>query len=155
MSSHVITTSSRENTERVVSRDNHKFQRKHGACLVTWYLQLDSWFYPKDDVEAVTTWDAMEEVFPKGIRSVNTTYAKQHGGHFDFFIGNNLSLPVSQDWLNVQLLFTELLNTNLTAGRDWLLQMGVAASNHHLKIQYCMALPRHGLQSLEIPTVTQ
>ncbi|KAK3772128.1 hypothetical protein RRG08_058191 [Elysia crispata] len=157
------------------------------------YIQLDSWFYPKDSVQAVTTWDATENVFPKGIPelqgrlhlplvahnrywSVNTTYAKQRGGHFDFFIGHNLSLPTSeifwqyllghakeewglivyeQDWLNVQLLFTELLNTNLTAGRDWLLQMGSSALNHHLKIQYCMALPRHGLQSLEIPAVTQ
>ncbi|GFN77542.1 non-lysosomal glucosylceramidase [Plakobranchus ocellatus] len=178
------------------------------------YVQLDSWFYPKDTVDAVKTWDATEDVFPKGINelqdrlhlplvahnrywSVDTTYAKQNGGHFDFFIGNNLSLPVSQifwqyllghakeewglivyeqifwqyllghakeewglivyeqDWLNVQLLFTELLNTNLTAGRDWLLQMGAAALNHHLKIQYCMALSRHALQSLEIPVVTQ
>ncbi|RUS92230.1 hypothetical protein EGW08_000083, partial [Elysia chlorotica] len=108
--------------------------------------------------------------------SVKTTYAKQRGGHFDFFIGQNLSLPQSeifwqfllghakeewglivyeQDWLNVQLLFTELLNTNLTAGQRWLTQMGNAALNHRLKIQYCMALQRHGLQSLEIPAVTQ
>ena len=32
------------------------------------YFQLDSWFYPKDDVVlAVTTWDATKQTFPEGI----------------------------------------------------------------------------------------
>ena len=35
------------------------------------------------------------------------------------------------------------------------MQMGKAASNNHVNIQYCMALPRHALQSVEIPAVTQ
>jgi len=157
------------------------------------YLQLDSWFYFKDNNKAVTMWDAMESVFPKGIEdfqkqlllplvahnrywSVNTTYAKQNGGFFDFVIGNNVSVPMDpvfwdfimghgreewglivyeQDWLNVQVLFSELLNSNLTAGADWLTQMGRGARRHGLKIQYCMALPRQALYSMNIPEVTQ
>uniref|UniRef100_A0A2C9LGW2 Uncharacterized protein n=1 Tax=Biomphalaria glabrata TaxID=6526 RepID=A0A2C9LGW2_BIOGL len=31
------------------------------------YFQLDSWFYPKDNIGAVTHWDSMETVFPKSI----------------------------------------------------------------------------------------
>ncbi|KAK7491665.1 hypothetical protein BaRGS_00017118, partial [Batillaria attramentaria] len=83
------------------------------------YMQIDSWWYPKDSLGAVTTWDAMDDIFPHGLKALhsdlqlpiaahnrywskNTTYAKQNGGQFDFFIGQNLSLPTSQafwDWL--------------------------------------------------------
>ncbi|XP_059154794.1 uncharacterized protein LOC131940186 isoform X2 [Physella acuta] len=157
------------------------------------YMQLDSWFYPKDNISAVTTWDATPQIFPKGIKelqgqlmlplvahnrywSVNTTYAKQRGGDFDFIVDPKASLPVDekfweflfghgalewglfvyeQDWLNIQVLFTDSLQSNLTLGRLWLTQMGSAADRHGLKIQYCMAMPRHALQSLEIPAVTQ
>nr|KAG5703076.1 hypothetical protein BaRGS_016237 [Batillaria attramentaria] len=90
-------------------------------------------------------------------RSKNTTYAKQNGGQFDFFIGQNLSLPTSQafwdwllktssewglvlyeqDWLNKQLLETELLWTSLTAGSDWLDSMARAARDNNMKIQCC------------------
>ncbi|KAK0063410.1 hypothetical protein Bpfe_007051 [Biomphalaria pfeifferi] len=157
------------------------------------YFQLDSWFYPKDNIGAVTLWDSMETVFPKSIEdlqnhlrlplvahnrywSVNSTYAKQNGGEFDFIFGTNVSLPndqkfwdflfsrarnnwglivYEQDWLNVQLLSTQGLMTSLTTGRDWLMQMGSSAARNGLKIQYCMSLPRHALQSLELPVVTQ
>ncbi|KAH9490740.1 hypothetical protein Btru_035382 [Bulinus truncatus] len=108
--------------------------------------------------------------------SVNTTYAKVNGGDFDFIIGPNVSLPLNktfwdflfararnnwglivyeQDWLNVQLLSTPNLTNSLTNGRDWLLNMGAAAAANGLKLQYCMSLPRHALQSIEIPVVTQ
>ena len=39
--------------------------------------------------------------------------------------------------------------------RNWLLQMGRGASENDMTIQYCMSLPMHILQSLEIPSVTQ
>jgi len=39
--------------------------------------------------------------------------------------------------------------------RQWLLQMGDAAQKAGLCIQYCMPFPRHYLQSVEIPAVTQ
>ncbi|CAG5129545.1 unnamed protein product, partial [Candidula unifasciata] len=157
------------------------------------YLQIDSWFYPKDSTKAVTTWDATEDIFPQGIRafeqkidlplvahnrywSINTTYSKLQGGFFDFVTGDHLSLPneeffwqflighgtlewglivYEQDWLNVQFLNSEFLINDLYLARTWLKQMGAAAATHGVKIQYCMALPRHALQSLEIPTVTQ
>ncbi|WAR30672.1 hypothetical protein MAR_033214 [Mya arenaria] len=47
------------------------------------------------------------------------------------------------------------LQTSLTLGRDWLMQMGQAAAENNITIQYCMAMARHALQSLEIPVVTQ
>jgi hypothetical protein len=37
----------------------------------------------------------------------------------------------------------------------WLKQMGAAAMRYDLTIQYCMPWPRHLLQSVEIPVVTQ
>ena len=35
------------------------------------------------------------------------------------------------------------------------MEMGRGAANTDVTIQYCMALPRHMLQSVEIPVVTQ
>lgn len=47
------------------------------------------------------------------------------------------------------------LQTDLNLGADWLHQMERAALQLEIPIQYCMALPRHGLQSLNLPAVTQ
>lgn len=107
--------------------------------------------------------------------SNETVYAKQNGGAYDFILEEKLSIPTSQefwddlmansttwglavyeqDWLHNE--FEELACTmeSPTLGRDWLLQMGRAAWNNGVKIQYCMPYPRHVLQSLEIPAVTQ
>ena len=60
-----------------------------------------------------------------------------------------------QDWLYVQTLYMKALVTNLTLGHDWLLQMSTAAAKNQQTIQYCMSYPRHALQSLEFPDVTQ
>ena len=60
-----------------------------------------------------------------------------------------------QDWLNYQTLRLSPLHTDTRLAARWLLQMGAAASRHHVTIQYCMALPRHLLQALQIPAVTQ
>lgn len=60
-----------------------------------------------------------------------------------------------QDWLVSQSEKLGILHTTVDAGRRWLLQMGEAASRFGLRLQYCMALPRHVLQSLEVPAVTQ
>ncbi|KAK7496959.1 hypothetical protein BaRGS_00011695, partial [Batillaria attramentaria] len=59
------------------------------------------------------------------------------------------------DWLNKQLLETELLWTSLTAGSDWLDSMARAARDNNMKIQYCMSQSRHALYSLNWPEVTQ
>jgi hypothetical protein len=45
--------------------------------------------------------------------------------------------------------------TDISFGRKWLMQMGEAAARQGLPLQYCMALPRNALASLEIPAVTQ
>lgn len=49
----------------------------------------------------------------------------------------------------------KVTHTNINIGRDWLLQMGHGAEINGMTIQYCQALPRHMLQSVEIPAVTQ
>lgn len=60
-----------------------------------------------------------------------------------------------QDWLYDVLQRIPQVVQSATLGRDWLTQMGGAAADHRLAIQYCMAWPRHALASLEIGAVTQ
>ena len=47
------------------------------------------------------------------------------------------------------------MTSSHSEGREWLLQMGRAAEKNNLTVQYCMAYPRHAMQSVEIPAVTQ
>jgi hypothetical protein len=90
---------------------------------------------------------------------------------------NNLSLPVGndsfwidllgeaahdwglimyeQDWLHVQTTKYVPLHTDINLGRQWLMSMGEGADKANISIQYCSAFPRHALQALEIPSVTQ
>jgi len=44
---------------------------------------------------------------------------------------------------------------NLTLGEQWLTQMAQAADDAGIFIQYCMANPRHAMQSLMYSAVTQ
>ena len=60
-----------------------------------------------------------------------------------------------QDWLNYQIENINFVQSDLSLGGRWLRQMGEAAERHGITIQYCMALPRHMLASLEIPAVSQ
>ena len=108
--------------------------------------------------------------------SSNATYARENGGQYNFLIDykNSKSLPddqtfwddlfknaskwglttYEQDWLSSQTTeFLPLLN-DVNLGRRWLIQMGNGAAKYNVTIQYCMALSRHILQSLEIPQVT-
>lgn len=64
------------------------------------------------------------------------------------------SLRYEQDWLYTSYDQLQHLNLNSSAARTWLLQMGEAAARHQLTIQYCMSYPRHVLQSVELPAVT-
>ena len=57
--------------------------------------------------------------------------------------------------MNVQTQLLPQLQTSLTLGHDWLKQMATAAAENNLTIQYCMSNPRHALQSIEFPAVTQ
>ena len=44
--------------------------------------------------------------------------------------------------------------TDINLGEQWLQSMGAAAEQVGMNIQYCMSLPRHVLQALQIPRVT-
>ena len=46
------------------------FKQRMPHC-VSRYLQLDSWWYPKDAVKAVLTWTPMANIFPNGIKLVS------------------------------------------------------------------------------------
>ena len=58
-----------------------------------------------------------------------------------------------QDWQDRQSVDMNVTHTNFTAAKDWLLQMGSAALNNNVTLQYCMSLPRHVLQSSAIASV--
>ncbi|MBV9850127.1 MAG: hypothetical protein JO250_10680 [Armatimonadetes bacterium] len=60
-----------------------------------------------------------------------------------------------QDWLVDQFHKAAVLRRDALAAGDWLDNMGRAASENGLTIQYCMPLPADVLQSSEIPAVTQ
>ena len=60
-----------------------------------------------------------------------------------------------QDWLDTEYDNVLHLNTNASAGRTWLMQMGTGAARNDLTIQYCMSHCRHIMQSVEIPQVTK
>ncbi|XP_069122508.1 uncharacterized protein [Argopecten irradians] len=107
--------------------------------------------------------------------SSDNVYDKANGGNYTFVKETLLSIPddqkfwndflsvakqwglkmYEQDWLNIQTIGTVALQTDLTLGERWLQQMNNAAQNLNITIQYCMALPRHALQSLKNPAVTQ
>ena len=69
--------------------------------------------------------------------------------------GSQTDVILLQDHMDQQTYTTHSLQRDVTVGRNWLLQMGKAARHNSITIQYCMAYPRHVLQSLEIDAVTQ
>ncbi|XP_046547852.1 uncharacterized protein LOC124257767 isoform X1 [Haliotis rubra] len=107
--------------------------------------------------------------------SSNTTYATANGGKYEFVIDGPKALPLEerfwtdlladarkwglfvyeQDYLRNEFEGINKLLTDIDLGRQWLTQMGNGAAKNGLTIQYCMSFPRHLLQSLEIPVVTQ
>ncbi|XP_048245186.1 uncharacterized protein LOC124119104 [Haliotis rufescens] len=108
-------------------------------------------------------------------RSSNNTYAKQNGGNYNFIIDGHKALPTEerfwtdlmssarqwgllvyeQDFLDTQFDSVTQLHTDVHLAKQWLKEMGNGAAKNGLRIQYCMSYPRHALQSLEIPVVTQ
>ena len=108
--------------------------------------------------------------------SSNTDYAKLNGGKFDFVVEGDLALPndpnfwryllsmgqadwglqvYEQDWLYVQYSGMKDILGSLFLGESWLKEMGLAAQELGLTIQYCMPWTRHMMASVEIPVVTQ
>ena len=60
-----------------------------------------------------------------------------------------------QDCMARQLRGIDMLYKDLTVGRDWLMEMGTAAADLGISIQYGNAYPRQALQALHINSVTQ
>lgn len=60
-----------------------------------------------------------------------------------------------QDWLDDESYWVSYLTQNATLGRLWLMQMGSGADKSGIAVQYCMSLPRHIMQSIEIPAVVR
>jgi hypothetical protein len=126
-----------------------------------------------DPIKELTGWPVVAH---NRFWSSDTDYSMSNGGNFHFIEdSNNVALPsdryfwsslfdetkktfdlavYEQDWLYVQSSMPSILN-DLFLGRTWLMEMGQAAVDAKLTIQYCMPWPRHLLQSLEIPAVTQ
>lgn len=86
-----------------------------GSQIPYRYLQIDSWWYPKDVIKAVLTWTPMPGIFPDGIKSLSkktgwplaahnrywskkTPYAKDNGGNFTFVMDVLGSLPDDQSF---------------------------------------------------------
>jgi len=154
--------------------DSWWYYKGKGGGVSRWVARPDIFPDGLDYVRNVTGWDIVAH---NRYWAPDTVYAKQNGGDYDFVIEdhNAKALPLEerfwqdlfrsskkwgmtvyeQDWLDVQLENTDYLLQNITAGETWLLQMGRAAQDNGVPIQYCMAYPRHILQSLQIDYVTQ
>lgn len=107
----------------------------------------------------------------------DVVYATQNGGKWPgWIIGSSSAMPTDRafwDWLlgtarkwgletyEQDWLYTEFVGAggaalrNATLGRLWMREMGSSAAALGLGVQLCMAWPRHVLQSLEMPSVTQ
>jgi hypothetical protein len=74
----------------------------------------------------------------------------------DFFVeARNWGLVLYvQDWLSLQTDDFLPIRTDINLGEQWLKSMGAAAETVGMNIQYCMGLPRHILQALEVPRAT-
>ncbi len=60
-----------------------------------------------------------------------------------------------QDWLNDESDWVSYLTQSATLGRQWLMQMGSGADKSGIAVQYCMSLPRHIMQSVEVPAMVR
>jgi hypothetical protein len=116
--------------------------------------------------------------------SADTDYAKGNGGKWDFILEYtgqgpsyaNYAIPTQQefwnfliggakqdfslityeqDWLDTEYDTLQHLRTDVTLGRTWLREMNYGAETNGVTVQYCMSYPRHILQTVEAPAVTQ
>eukprot|EP01084_Bolivina_argentea_P143819 252495_1 len=72
-----------------------------------------------------------------------------------FNINENWGLVVyEQDWIRESTVLPNVIN-NTYFGRQWLLEMGQNAYEHHVSVQYCMCYPRHIMTTSELASVTQ
>lgn len=77
---------------------------------------------------------------------------------FEYIIGKqaaNGMITYEQDWLITSYLNVAEAQSNFTFARDWLQNMGRAAAKFNQAVQYCMPLPKHVLQSVDVQATTQ
>lgn len=106
----------------------------------------------------------------------DTSYASLNGGKYPFFVDNETSKAVpldksfwddlfdealtwglavyEQDWLDEEYEGVSVLHSNVTLGDDWLRNMGAAAEERGLPVEYCMSLPREALHGAAENAVT-
>ncbi len=157
------------------------FKEQGGSGLQNWTARPD--IFP-DGIQAVTRATKWDIVAHNRWFAASTDYAKQNGGDYDFVIEaeergpdttHGMALPLEQrfwddlfaeaklwglrtyeqDWLYNQFRGLNHTLKSVHNARTWLLQMGHAAQNAGLNVQYCMSWPRHVLQTLEVDAVSQ
>jgi len=153
--------------------DSWFYYKGWGNGVKNWTAIND--LFPKG-IEFVTRMTGWQVVAHNRYWSANTDYARANGGDYEFAIEGEHAQPLTrrfwddllrnasvswglttyeQDWLFNQFVALQHNLKSVTNARTWLLQMGGAAFDLGINIQYCMSWPRHILQSLEIPAVTQ
>ncbi|KAL4218854.1 hypothetical protein ACF0H5_021442 [Mactra antiquata] len=157
---------------RYIQYDSWWYYQGVGRGVKTWRSRPD--VFP-DGFKNVTQTLKLPAAAHNRYWASDTTYAKQNGGKYDFIVEKYKALPVTkqfwvdlfteakqwglilyeQDWLNVEFSGLQALLHDLDLGTQWLTQMAEAASESGIYIQYCMANPRHTMQSLLYPAVTQ
>lgn len=148
------------------------FKERGGEGLKNWTARPEVFPHGIAYVTEKTNWDIVAH---NRWFAGSTDYARQNGGEYDFVIEGDWALPLEQrfwddlfkqaklwglrtyeqDWLYNQFRAFNYTLQTIGNARTWLLQMGHAAQNAGLNIQYCMSWPRHVLQTLEIPAVSQ
>jgi len=118
-----------------------------------WLVQAHNRYWSRDTVYAERGWPFLVDEHSNASVPASQEF-------WDSFF-RNASVDIGglrvyeQDWLDIEMEKMAVLRTSATMGREWLLQMGRAAAEHGLTVQYCMAYWRHLLQSIELPSVTQ
>ena len=159
--------------------DSWWYYKGVGNGVTNWVGRPDIFPHGNDYVRNATGWPIMGH---NRYWAVDNVYAAANGGDYDFVIEKkgqgqgymDFAWPTEQrfwddfirnatewglflyeqDWLDTEYDSVVFLNVNATAGRTWLMQMGSAAADNDVTIQYCMSHVRQIMQSVEIPAVT-
>ncbi|CAB9520567.1 expressed unknown protein [Seminavis robusta] len=162
--------------------DSWWYYQGRGGGVKTWEARPDVFPDGLEYIQKQTHWDIVAH---NRYWSADNTYAKQNGGDYEFIMEDLRStatkttptaIPVEtrfwmdlfqsaqerwgltvyeQDWMDVQMENMDYLLQNVSSAQTWLTQMGQAAKQRRLPMQWCMTWPRHVLQSLTCDQVTQ
>jgi len=157
---------------RYVQYDSWFYPKGKGNGLLEWTPDVKNFPHGLGYVQNKTGWTVAAHC---KWWSPKTPLAKQNGGKYDFIIEKHMALPTDQqiwfdilkvardwnlimfeqDWLGQMFDGLSILQTNVTIGRQWMLQMAEGVMQSGLVMEQCTAYPRHTLMGLEIPVVTQ